>query len=62
MDSKSWEQIKSNYKLGPFVLGKVEFHAPFGVFIGEMGLKPRASSTALYYNKMNTAGHTGIHA
>jgi ribosomal protein S1 len=33
MDSKSWEQIKSNYKLGQFVLGKVEFHAPFGVFI-----------------------------
>ena len=33
MDSKSWEQIKSKYKLGQFVQGKVEFHAPFGVFV-----------------------------
>jgi ribosomal protein S1 len=34
MDSASWEQIKSKYKLGQFVQGRVEFHAPFGVFLG----------------------------
>ncbi len=41
MDSKSWEQIKSKYKLGQFVQGKVEHHAPFGVFvdIGEPSVK-----------------------
>lgn len=41
MDSKSWEQIKSKYKLGQFVQGKVEHHAPFGVFvdIGESSVK-----------------------
>ncbi len=33
MDSKNWEQIKSQYKLGQFVQGKVEFQAPFGVFL-----------------------------
>ncbi len=33
MDSASWEQIKSKYKLGRFVQGNVEFHAPFGVFV-----------------------------
>lgn len=33
MNSPSWEQIKSKYKLGQFVQGKVEFHAPFGVFV-----------------------------
>ena len=33
MDSTSWEQIKAQYKLGQFVQGKVEFHAPFGVFL-----------------------------
>jgi ribosomal protein S1 len=33
MNNSSWEQIKSKYKLGQFVQGKVEFHAPFGVFI-----------------------------
>jgi ribosomal protein S1 len=33
MDSTSWEQIKSKYKLGQFLQGKVEFHAPFGVFV-----------------------------
>lgn len=41
MDSQSWEQIKSKYKLGQFVLGKVEYHTPFGVFIdlGESSAK-----------------------
>ncbi len=33
MDSKSWQQIKSRYKIGQFVQGKVEIHAPFGVFV-----------------------------
>ena len=33
MDTISWEQIKSKYKLGEFVQGKVEFHALFGVFV-----------------------------
>jgi len=33
MDRVNWEQIKSKYKLGEFVLGKVEFHAPFGIFV-----------------------------
>jgi ribosomal protein S1 len=41
MDSVSWEQIKSKHTLGQFVQGKVEFHAPFGVFIdiGEPSVK-----------------------
>jgi ribosomal protein S1 len=33
MDGTSLEQIKSRYRLGQFVQGKVEFHAPFGVFV-----------------------------
>ena len=33
MDSKSWEQIKSKFKLGQFELGKVEFQSAFGVFV-----------------------------
>ncbi|MEA5554193.1 RNA-binding protein [Anabaena cylindrica UHCC 0172] len=33
MNSTTWEQIKSKYKLGQFVLGKVEFHKSFGVFV-----------------------------
>lgn len=33
MDTQSWEQIKIQYKLGQFVQGQVEFHAPFGVFL-----------------------------
>lgn len=41
MDSQSWEQIKLKYRLGQFLLGKVEYHAPFGVFvnIGEKDVK-----------------------
>ena len=34
MDNESWKKIKSKYKLGQFVQGTVEFHAPFGVFLG----------------------------
>lgn len=33
MNITHWEQIKSKYKLGQFVQGKVEFHAAFGVFV-----------------------------
>lgn len=33
MDSKNWEQIKTRYRLGQFIQGKVEFYAPFGVFV-----------------------------
>lgn len=41
MDSTSWEQIKSRYKPGQFIQGKVEFHTPFGIFlkIGESSVK-----------------------
>lgn len=41
MDSQSWEQIKLKYRLGQFLLGRVEYHAPFGVFvnIGEDAVK-----------------------
>jgi len=44
MDSASWEQIKSKYELGQFVQGKVEFHAPFGVFLKIDALKTDESS------------------
>lgn len=33
MDREGLEQLKSKYPLGQFVQGKVEFHAPFGVFL-----------------------------
>ena len=33
MDNPILEQIKSKYRLGQFVQGKVEYHAPFGVFV-----------------------------
>jgi ribosomal protein S1 len=33
MEPTAWEQIKTIYKLGQFVQGTVEFHAPFGVFL-----------------------------
>jgi ribosomal protein S1 len=41
MSTTNWEQIKSKYKLGQFIQGKVEHHAPFGVFIniGEPNIK-----------------------
>lgn len=34
MDDQCWERFKSQYRLGQFVQGCVEFHAPFGVFVG----------------------------
>jgi ribosomal protein S1 len=33
MEITVWEQVKTTYKLGQFVQGIVEFHAPFGVFV-----------------------------
>lgn len=33
MDNPKLELIKSKYQLGQFVQGKVEYHAPFGVFV-----------------------------
>jgi ribosomal protein S1 len=33
MDTPKLELIKSKYQLGQFVQGKVEYHAPFGVFV-----------------------------
>ncbi|MDX2230266.1 MAG: hypothetical protein NW220_11555 [Leptolyngbyaceae cyanobacterium bins.349] len=41
MDSSSWTQLKARLKLGQFVQGKIEHHAPFGVFvdIGEPSVK-----------------------
>lgn len=41
MSTTNWEQIKYKYKLGQFIQGKVEHHAPFGIFIniGETNVK-----------------------
>lgn len=41
MDNQSWKEVKSKYRLGQFVQGRVEFHAPFGVFVdlGESSVK-----------------------
>lgn len=41
MDRQNWESLKSKYKLGQFVLGEVEYHTPFGIFIdiGESQVK-----------------------
>lgn len=33
MNITSWEQIKSRYTLDLFIQGKVEYHAPFGIFV-----------------------------
>ena len=33
MNTTDWEQLKSKYKIDQFVQGKVEFHAPYGVFV-----------------------------
>ena len=33
MNSQLWSQIKPKYQIGKLIYGKVEFHAPFGVFI-----------------------------
>lgn len=33
MNEEFWNQIKSTYQLGKLTYGKVEAHAPFGVFV-----------------------------
>ena len=33
MNSQFWSQVKTKYQLGKLIYGKVEFHAPFGVFV-----------------------------
>ena len=33
MSRQFWDQIKSNYRLGELIHGKVEHHAPFGIFV-----------------------------
>jgi ribosomal protein S1 len=33
MSNQFWNQVKSNYRLGELIHGKVEHHAPFGIFV-----------------------------
>ena len=33
MNNQLWNQVKTKYQLGKLIYGKVEFHAPFGVFV-----------------------------
>jgi len=33
MNSQLWSQVRTKYQLGKLIYGKVEFHAPFGVFV-----------------------------
>lgn len=33
MNEQLWNQVKTKYQLGKLIHGKVEFHAPFGVFV-----------------------------
>ncbi|GBO53162.1 hypothetical protein APA_1070 [Pseudanabaena sp. lw0831] len=33
MNSQFWNQVKTKYQLGKLIYGKVEFYAPFGVFV-----------------------------
>lgn len=33
MSDQFWNQVKSNYPLGQLIYGKVEHHAPFGIFV-----------------------------
>ncbi len=33
MSDQFWNQVKSNYRLGKLIHGKVEHHAPFGIFV-----------------------------
>ncbi len=41
MNGQLWNQVKDKYQLGKLIYGKVEFHAPFGVFvnIGDVDVK-----------------------
>ncbi|MBW4527513.1 MAG: S1 RNA-binding domain-containing protein [Phormidium tanganyikae FI6-MK23] len=33
MSDQFWNQVKSKYRFGELVRGKVEHHAPFGIFV-----------------------------
>ena len=33
MSDQFWQKIKSKYRLGELIHGKVEYHAPFGIFV-----------------------------
>lgn len=33
MNNDCWNQVKSKYRLGELIHGKVEHHAPFGIFV-----------------------------
>lgn len=33
MSDNFWDQVKSRYRLGELIHGKVEHHAPFGIFV-----------------------------
>jgi ribosomal protein S1 len=33
MNEQFWHRVKSNYRLGELIYGKVEHHAPFGIFV-----------------------------
>ena len=33
MNSQLWSQVKTKCQIGKLIYGKVEFHAPFGVFV-----------------------------
>jgi hypothetical protein len=33
MSNQFWNQVKSKYRLGELIHGKVEHHAPFGIFV-----------------------------
>lgn len=33
MSDQFWNQVKLNYRLGELIHGKVEHHAPFGIFV-----------------------------
>ena len=33
MNQEFWNQIESKYPLGKLIYAKIEFHAPFGVFV-----------------------------
>ena len=34
MSDQFWNQVKSKYRFGELIHGRVEHHAPFGIFIG----------------------------
>jgi ribosomal protein S1 len=33
MNDQLWNRVKSDYRLGKLIHGKVEYHAPFGIFV-----------------------------